>query len=158
MARSSGQVSFSQVSSVEAAGAVSSWGTLPCPCLSLPSSPLGPTSLLPLVGRDAPGQSCSSGLRRGAQAAAVGGPISPHQEPSLWPLEKPRRPPAASSLSPQRSACCSAARADLEAVLGGGARDAIVSSSQGRAGHRPSVLEVFCASGPAPRVALLAGA
>ena len=35
--RSSGQVSYSQVPSVEAAGAVSSWGTLPCPCLYLPS-------------------------------------------------------------------------------------------------------------------------
>lgn len=45
------------------------------------------------MGRDAPGQSCSSGLRRGAQAAVVGGRISPHQEPSLRPLEKPRRPP-----------------------------------------------------------------
>ena len=83
----------------------------------------------------------------------MGGPISPHQEPSLRPLEKPRRPPCSQFFYLPNSACCSAARADLEAVLEGGARDAIVSSSQGRAGHRPSVLEVFCASGPAPREA-----
>ena len=82
----------------------------------------------------------------------------PTRSPPYDRLRSPVARPAASSLSPELSARCSAARADLEAVLEGGARDAIVSSSQGRAGHRPSVLEEFCASGPAPRVALRAGA
>ena len=38
------------MTSGEAAGAGGSWGTLLCPSRPLSSSPLGPTTLLPLVG------------------------------------------------------------------------------------------------------------
>lgn len=99
-----GSVSFCQVTSGEAAGAGGSWGTLLCPSRPLSSSPLGPTTLLPLVGADAPRAELLLWSAEGRPGSRSGRTYFSHLWRGWQPIPGPSpRPLRKAASSPARS-------------------------------------------------------